>query len=255
MKLATHNEIARLIQETPDRTEQLVKKLGMPRERGRKYNVSRVVHWVIDWYRQRIAHEKANRYVWELNELADLFHREPRSINKMAKDRGLPRAGRGKYEIKPVVRWFIDDLERQLDIAKAGGEDAAAAKARLIRSQADQKEIEVAKLRGEAVNIDDFTRVVTDGLSITRQQMLGLKKRLAPALEGLETVAEREAIIDTYIHELLTDLATVPDRIQRLAEVAKASAAESVGDLDAAGKAHRRRARRRASRAKRRKRQ
>jgi len=236
-KYANADQISLLIREPIDRLDELVRKHGLPRRGRSRYDLVQVVHWLIDRQRRELEAEKIRRNRRSLEEISDLFLLEPRWINRLAKDQGLPREGRGQYDLIKVVRWYVSYLKRQIDEIRAGGEDGLQAKARLVKSQANIKEMEEATLRKQVINVSDAGSIVEEGLGILRTRLLTLHKRVAPLLDGLETIGEREEVIKTIVHESLTDLSHIPDTIRNLAVLSHGRAAESVQDAPAAAKA------------------
>lgn len=229
-KYANPDQISLLLREPIDRLDELVRKERMPRRGRSRYDVVQVVHWLIDRQRRELEAEKMRRNRRSLEEISDLFLLEPRWINRLAKEHGLPREGRGQYDLIKVVRWYVSYLKRQIDEIRAGGEDGLQAKARLIKSQANIKEMEEAKLRKQVINVADAASIVEEALSILRTRLLTLHKRAAPQLDGLETIGEREEVIKGIIYESLTDLSNIPDSIRHVAVLSHGRAAESVQD-------------------------
>ena len=231
---ATIEIISGLIKETPSRIEELVKKYGLPRERNKQFDINRVIHWLIDYYKNLLFQERENREIRTVGEIADLLRRDERWINKLAKEKGLPRLARGRYELKSVVRWYLQDMERELEIAKAGGEDALMAKSRLLKAQANMKEMEVAEKRAEIINIIDVVTIIEEALNTTRQRAEVLPDRGAKLVEGIETYEERKTILKSLKDEVFDNLSTVPDSLQDLAQIRAHRLAESVEDTEAA---------------------
>jgi phage terminase Nu1 subunit (DNA packaging protein) len=211
-----------------------LEKLGMPRERRNGYSVTKVIHWLIDQHRLRILAEQSRRDIRDLQELALLLNREPRTVNKDAKERGLPREGRGIYILSKVLPWIVNDYEKRLREAKSGGETESQARKRLYAAQANLKEITIARQRGEVINIDDAVPILQQQLNIVRQRLLSFKKQLAPQMEGLETSREREQVIDILIYDLLTGLSNIPNSLRRFAKLGYKGAAEGIQDSEAA---------------------
>lgn len=238
---ANADQISLLIREPIDRLDELVRKRGLPRRGRSRYDLVEVVHWLVDRHRRELELEKFRRNRRTLEEIADLFLVEPRWINRLAKDRGLPREGRGQYDLIKVVRWYVAFLNRQVDELRAGGEDGLQAKARFLKSQANMKEMDEAARRGETVNIMEVASIVEEALSILRTRLLSLHKRVAPLLDGSETIGEREDVIKGIVYESLTELATVPDSIRSLTAFRHGHARAGISPAAPAAKAHRKR--------------
>lgn len=241
-KYATPEQIAQLIHEPIHKLDELVRKYGMPRAGYNKFDSFKVVRWKFDWLQHQLEEEKARRNIRSLGEIADLFGKvQQRTINLLVKNEGLPRKERGEYDLAEVIPWYMKRYEHQLKEAKAGGEDGVQAKARLIKAQADLKQIALAKVRAEVINVQDAIIAFENVLSILRQRANVFPKRAAPQLEGLETNGEREAMLKDLINELLTELADIPNTLIGMAELTRQGLAEGIQAAQAPAKAHRKR--------------
>lgn len=238
---ANADQISLLIREPIDRLDELVRKKGLPRRGRSRYDLVEVVHWLVDRQRRELEAEKFRRNRRTLEEISDLFLLEPRWINRLAKDHGLPREGRGQYDLIKVVRWYVAFLKRQMEELRAGGEDGLQAKARLLKSTANMKEMDEAARREEIVNVNEVATIVEEALSILRTRLLSLHKRAAPLLDGLETIGEREDVIKGIVYECLTNLTTIPDSIRGLAALRHRRSQTSVRNSAATAKADRKR--------------
>lgn len=238
---ANADQISLLIREPIDRLDELVRKYGLPRRGRSRYDLVEVVHWLVDRHRRELEAEKFRRNRRTVEEVSDLFLCDPRWINRLAKDYGLPREGRGQYDLIKVVRWYVTFLKRQMEELRAGGEDGLQAKARLTIAQANLKEMEEATRRKEIINVDDAGTITEDALSILRTHLLALDKRAAPLLEGLETTEERRQVIRELVHESLTHLTNIPDTIRRFASLSHGRAEAGVQSAAASTDAHRKR--------------
>jgi phage terminase Nu1 subunit (DNA packaging protein) len=236
--------------------ERLVKKEALP-YRSRKrgiilFDLVKVFHWLIDRQRQQLEIEKARRDTRTLPELALLLKREPRTVNKDVKERGLPRDGRGLYLLSKAIPWIVDDYEKRIRLARTGGESESGARKRLWQVQADLKQITLARQRGEVINIDDAIPILERGLNILRHKIMIFPRTAAPQLEGLESPAEREQTLKTLVHDLLTDLSNIPDALRSAAKLGHQSTSESIPDAPAAAANDRKRMGRRKTMAQRR---
>lgn len=227
-------KLAYLLRTGVQEIERLVKKEGLPYRSRKKgvtlFDLVKVFHWLIDRHRQQLEIEKAKRDARTLPELALLLKREPRTVNKDVKERGLPRDGRGLYLLSKAIPWIVDDYEKRIREARTGGESESGARKRLWQVQVDLKQITLARQRGEVINIDDAIPILERGLNILRQKVMIFPKRAAPQLEGLETPGERESVLKVLVHDLLTELASIPDALRRAAKLGGQSTSESVSD-------------------------
>jgi hypothetical protein len=231
-------KLAFLLRAGVQEIERLVKKESLPYKSRKKgvtlFDLVKVIHWLVDRSRRQLAEEKARHDMRTLPELALLLKREPRTVNKDVKERGLPRDGRGTYLLSKAIPWIVDDYEKRLRLVRTGGESESQARKGLLQAQRDLKLITLARQRGEVINIDDAVPILERGLNILRQKVMIFPKRAAPQLEGLETPGEREQMLKVLAHDLLTDLANIPDALRSAAQLGRQSASESVPDAQAA---------------------
>lgn len=248
----TQYQLAHILRRSTLEIERLVKKEGLPCK-GRKkgvmsFDIAKVVHWLIARHHQKLEDEKGRRDQRTLHELAELFDVEPRTIDKEAKDRGLPKQGRGVFLLSKVIPWKLKDCEKRLKEAKAGGESAIQAKRRLTTLQADIKNIELARLNREVVNREDVVTIIMPLIKAAREKLLPMGRKIAPQTPGL-SVAEIEAIIYNHITDALTELANIPKLIRSSAPAEGRDSSKDLQSISSSPKAKRKRVGRSVSKA------
>ena len=186
-----------------------------------------------------------------LAEVADYLSVEPRWINRLVKEKGMPRIAHGQYDLRVCVQWYIRYLRDQLEAAHAGGESLQAAELRKATIDADRAAIKLAAELGTVIRVEDARNEIEPVLSATKQKLLSLPKRAAPRLVNFSKAAQIEHLLASLIHELLDDIAGIPDRIERKAGLQE-NDQEGLAVDQVAAKAHRKRVGRPVSTAKRR---
>ncbi len=73
------------------------------------------------------------------------------------------------------------------------------------------KELELAKKKGELISLDEIRKECEYILTSFKNKTLGVPSKIAPALIGIETIAETKAILDEAMFELLTELSKLED--------------------------------------------
>jgi hypothetical protein len=169
------------------------------------------------------------------HQAAQVFAVEPRTITKWCNELGMPKVGRGEYDLLQVVQWRCNYLEKKIREAEAGGEDGLNARQRIFIATAKKKENELAIQEQQLVNIDEVMPVIIKILDIFRNKALVFPKRVAPSLEGVETNHEREALLKDNIFELLNDLTSIPNKLKGLT-ILDDAAEERIRDAKAAAK-------------------
>ncbi|MGH6864898.1 MAG: hypothetical protein ACREDO_01675 [Methyloceanibacter sp.] len=110
-------------------------------------------------------------------ELARLFATTPKTIADLSK-RGLivKASGRGRWKLRESVSGYCRHLREQA--AGRGGEDAAAARARLRQAQVILAETKAAKMRGELVEAAAVEKLWITKMKAFRGRLLGIPQRV-----------------------------------------------------------------------------
>lgn len=243
-KLASIEQIAQLLKVDIFQVEEFVRKHSLPRERKNQFDLSRVIHWKIEYDRRQLEAAQRQRYEWTAPELADLFGVNIRTIDKAAKESGMPRKGRGIFDVRDAIKWRLNQYKKQIEILQAGGEDALQSKRRTASYVAEIKRMDMAERMGQIIAIEELTPVLQDAITLLVQKSEVLPDRAAVAVARLETYEERKAAIKKIKDEVFDDLSTVPDTLRRLAESHRKAHA-GVGPVEAAPADDRKRTRKR----------
>src|SRR2546429_660544 len=93
--------------------------------------------------------------------VADALNVTPQRVQQLVKE-GMPREKRGEYDPIKCMLWYIRYLQAQIsrlspNVDLAGGEadDERKERLRLLRADADLREIELARERGEFMTLVD----------------------------------------------------------------------------------------------------
>lgn len=155
-------------------------------------------------------------------DVAELLGVTDRQVRNWIKDKGLPANSdpRGRTLDWPeTLRWYV-----AFRIAENGGnggnrkpsnpdaeplETMNAALARKTRAEADLKELQLARERGEVAAISDVERVLASANKSIQTLILALPSSLAPQLIGLADRAKIYAVIDRGVRATLGNLASI----------------------------------------------
>jgi phage terminase Nu1 subunit (DNA packaging protein) len=130
--------------------------------------------------------------------VAERLKLTPRRVQQLVaeKPEGLPKEGRGRYDIDKVLDWYIARLEKQL--ACGSDEEGSIAynreRARDRAAGADLREIELAERRKQLVAIPDVEKAMTDLVVATKAAILSVPGRVALSLVGADAGAIREKL-------------------------------------------------------------
>ena len=142
-------------------------------------------------------------------------------------DNGLPASNdpRGRTLDWPVtLKWYVS--YQIAKIAGTGGnqrpgngldgpqETLDEAMLRKVCAEADLKELQLARERGQVAAIADVERVLTSANKSIQTRILAMPAALAPQLMGIEDRARINAILTRNCREVLTNLASVDAVLQ-----------------------------------------
>jgi phage terminase Nu1 subunit (DNA packaging protein) len=123
-----------------------------------------------------------------VGKVAQALNLTPQRVQQLANE-GLPKEDRGKYDLGKCMLWYIRYLQAALEkkavpMADGGYTGEREERVRLLRAEADLKEIELAKERGQLVAIQDVEKEMTDLVLTTKARIMGIPPRVAPELVG-----------------------------------------------------------------------
>lgn len=98
------------------------------------------------------------------NTLARLFCVTVRSVERYAKDAGMPKFSHGHYNLVECIQWYVQHLVSR----GAGGEDAGIMEERrlLVRTQRQRIELEIQHRRRELLDAEEVGRVLAESATI-----------------------------------------------------------------------------------------
>ena len=97
-------------------------------------------------------------------------------------------------------------------------EEYDRARTRQKVAEANLKEMEEARVRGQQIKVDSIERVLVPAISTLRQGLLALSARMAPVLAAETDAFTIKTSLDTEIHAALSALASLPGRIGQIGE-------------------------------------
>lgn len=144
--------------------------------------------------------------------LAGILELDRRRVEQLANE-GMPRAARGKYDLEKCVRWYVAFLRKTKDRANvnAGFE---AERTRAMRADASKKEIELARLMGELIPVEDAAAMWEEAIERIRSSMLASVSANARRVVGVKTIAEANTVLEEIVHKALAAAAAVSEEIE-----------------------------------------
>lgn len=113
----------------------------------------------------------------------------------------------GKYDLAIFVqRWVDYNVHRETDDI----EDLDTVKARHEAVKIEKTELEVARMRGALIDVQDVKRLWGDIANSVMQNMIHLASKIAPTLRMMDNTEVIANLIDTEVRKILEDIANTP---------------------------------------------
>lgn len=147
----------------------------------------------------------------DVGKVAVALNIEERRVQQLVKE-GMPREARGQYDAVKCLLWYVRYLQAALEKKSLPMQDGSYAgereeRVRLLRADADLKEIELAKERGQLVALRDVEDFNVDVVLTTKARIMAVPPRLAPELVGENSRVMIQAKIERALKEALSHLA------------------------------------------------
>jgi phage terminase Nu1 subunit (DNA packaging protein) len=135
-------------------------------------------------------------------------------VHQLVKE-GLPKEGRGQFDPVKRLLWYVRYLQKVIEKKSIPMTDGAYVgereqRVRLLKADADLREIEPAKKRGQLVPLSDVEAEMTDLVLTTKARILAVAPRVAPELLGLTSRVMAHAIVEKALNEALHQLSKRP---------------------------------------------
>ena len=147
-------------------------------------------------------------------EIAKLFKRDESSIQKLAKKNILPFVEKTKdgyqFDLPKTMIAYIyylqDIIERRPKSTEEQEAQRLAAEIKLKEAKADIAQLDLQELKAQLLRAEDVQAFIEDLAAATKSLLMGLPGRLAMDLASANEAAERSAIIEEAIFEVLNQL-------------------------------------------------
>ncbi len=151
-----------------------------------------------------------------VEKVAGFLNLTPQRVQQLVKE-GMPRESRGEYDAIKCAGWYIRYLQNALEkkavpTLEGGFVGEREERIRLLRADADLKEMELARERSQYVALPDVEKTLTDLVLTTKARILAIPPRLAPELVGETQRTMIQAKLEKACVEALAYLAkAIPD--------------------------------------------
>jgi phage terminase Nu1 subunit (DNA packaging protein) len=150
------------------------------------------------------------------DKIAQALNLTEQRVHQLVKE-GLPKEGRGQYDPVKCMLWYIRYLQNALEkkavpTLDGGFVGEREERVRLLRADADLREMELARERGLVVALPDIEARLTDLVLTTKARIMAIPPRLAPDLVGETSRIMIQAKLEKACKEALAYLAkAIPD--------------------------------------------
>jgi len=153
----------------------------------------------------------------ELEGIASLLGVSERMVRNYIKDNELPCIGTGRsrrFVWADVLEWHA---QYRIRLAGSRGSPTSSAEQETLDqamlrktvAEADLKELQLARERGQVASIADVEKVLAASVLATQTQILAIPSRLATRMLGITEHAQAVSVLDAEMRQLLTNLATI----------------------------------------------
>ena len=155
------------------------------------------------WKQGKVLMTKASTH--SLETISKLLDLSPRRVQQLSKEGVIPKAERGRYQLVPAVRGYINYLrERTLNPNVISFEEVRAKK---LSAEAELTVIELREKKGELVQLQEVVESWVEIIGACKTRMLSIPAKLAPIVAVENTPAICKDLIDEQINEALSELA------------------------------------------------
>lgn len=141
-------------------------------------------------------------------ELAAILGLSTRQIRNLEAE-GMPHEAEGarkSYPIPDAVQWYVAREQE-----RAQPTDIEDAKKRKLTAEAETAELELARMRGQLVLVEDVVKEQARVYDHMRAKILATSAKAAPAMVGLRSIAEAQVRVEAVMRELMELLAETDD--------------------------------------------
>jgi phage terminase Nu1 subunit (DNA packaging protein) len=147
----------------------------------------------------------------DVTKVASALNLSEARVQMLVKE-GMPREARGQYDPVKCMLWYIRYLQQLLEkkavpTLDGGFVGEREERVRLLRADADLREMELARERGLVVALPDIEAKLTDLVLTTKARIMAIPPRLAPELVGETSRVMIQAKLEKACKESLAYLA------------------------------------------------
>lgn len=126
--------------------------------------------------------------------------------------KGLPVLSRGtsgqaaQFDTAEVINWMVEQAKQTADASPAEKDGMRELQRRKLLAETEQAELELARKKGEVVPVEEALSAISDAVTILRQRMLTLPRRVAPLILGETDEDVTKSLIEREVLDVLEEL-------------------------------------------------
>lgn len=146
----------------------------------------------------------------DVTKVASALNLDERRVQQLVKE-GMPREARGQYDPVKCLLWYVRYLQHALEKKSVPTLDGGFVgereeRVRLLRADADLREMELARERGLVVAIEDVEKEMSELVLSVKARVMAVAPRVAPEIIGETSRVMIQAKIEKSIKEALVQL-------------------------------------------------
>lgn len=148
--------------------------------------------------------------LYPVSTIAKLFDLTERRVQQLTKEGVIPKSSRGKYELVPTVKGYINYLKGKSGLDGESITNIASERARLIKMQADKLAMELEEEKGRLLDASEVEAAWNNIVTRCRSVLLRIPSKLALQL-SVASPQEAEHIMKKAINDALLELSQTND--------------------------------------------
>jgi hypothetical protein len=134
----------------------------------------------------------------------------PERIRQLVNE-GMPKDGHGQYDAVRCMYWYLGKVRRMVSHKESENADGTSSgirgeRKRLLSTQADIAEMELARARMETISIQDHERILGELVMETKARMMSIPARAAADVVGETSRVMVQAKIEKRVREAMSHL-------------------------------------------------
>jgi phage terminase Nu1 subunit (DNA packaging protein) len=143
--------------------------------------------------------------------IAQALNLTEQRVHQLVKE-GLPKEGRGQFDPVKCVLWYVRFLQRVLEkksmpTLDGGFVGERGERVRLLRAQADLREMELERQRSSVIPVAVYERTLAEIIQTIKTAVMAIAPRAAPEIVGQKSRTMVQALIEKQCKEALLYLA------------------------------------------------